>query len=447
MNSRAKVNHWVQTYGDMVYDLCVSLLHQPPHAQLVFRSVVKKIYFRSYFEKYSTYERGWILRLTCERLLQAYHHHRDPSVDEQSQLDTQPEAANRLNHFSLYFYRLKPEDQLLLLLRDKWNLGFDDISMALGIPEGSLQVKRDQALRSLEKWIFDESPQPGKILEAINNLPQYPLPPSLKEAPLSLKLPRPETFRLSLLRLDRIPWYLRLLIESAGMIVIILTAISFAPKIRNFYEKKMEENLSDFKDDWKDDWELAKEDSGENPEEALDSTQKAGVAATSEDLHSQDEVAGEDESHGESEGGKQNAPDKSYLWRFTLKTVSPDELRPQVARVLKDLNIPVKAAQSYGVQVPGGIEFDVMVPSETVAELQKALEKLVPPSINVASHDSSALGSEVAHADAPPLSETTQGISGKPFGGDQFTWYRVKSKKPIPAGKSKVVIWLAQPTH
>jgi DNA-directed RNA polymerase specialized sigma24 family protein len=51
-----------------------------------------------------------------------------------------------------------PEDQILLLLRDKHGIPYSEIASALRSPEESLKVKRQQALRTLEEWLWDNSP-------------------------------------------------------------------------------------------------------------------------------------------------------------------------------------------------------------------------------------------------------------------------------------------------
>jgi hypothetical protein len=103
-----------------------------------------------------------------------------------------------------------------------------------------------------------------------------------------------------------------------------------------------------------------------------------------------------------------------------LKTVSPDELRPKVIQALIEMNIPNTTVGINGMQVPGGIEFDLVLPQSAVPNIKKALQKLTPHS-NDSQDESSA--------------------------SESFSWYKVKSKRKLPEGKSQVVIWLAQPTN
>jgi hypothetical protein len=134
-----------------------------------------------------------------------------------------------------------------------------------------------------------------------------------------------------------------------------------------------------------------------------------------------DELSGEDDSEEKNPRELANAihVGRSELWRFTLKTVSPDELRPQVIQGLTSVGLSPQSQDLGGTQVPGGIEFDMTVPQKLVPEIKYILEKLAPPS----------------------KVDTSRPRSGK----ETFTWYKVKSKRKLPEGTSQVVIWLSQP--
>jgi hypothetical protein len=128
-----------------------------------------------------------------------------------------------------------------------------------------------------------------------------------------------------------------------------------------------------------------------------------------------DELSGEDESEGEADNVKVG---KSQLWRFSLKSVSPDELRPLVIRALTALEVPATTPGLQGMKVPGGIEFDLLLPQALVPKIKNALQKI-----------------------SPPLPVRVNEVPG----AESFTWYRVKSRRKVPEGRSQVVIWLSQP--
>lgn len=150
------IDHFVRSYGDLLFDLCESILSSTSNAQIAFRSILKKIRAGSRFQKYSNYERSWVLRIACDKLLNFHRQDgRKVSAEEQIILDANENLALRLKQFNSYFHRLKPEDQILLLLKDKYGIPYPEIAIAMGIPEGSLKVRRQQALRALEEWLWN----------------------------------------------------------------------------------------------------------------------------------------------------------------------------------------------------------------------------------------------------------------------------------------------------
>lgn len=156
-SSTGQLNLIIQCYGDLIFDLCESILWNPQNAQIVFRIVLQELRRRLKAENFKTYERAWVLRITCERLmLFAEKYARRPTASEQIELDASPDVSLRLERFDAYFHRLTIQDQILLLLRDKYGIPYPEISAAMSIPEGSLKISRQQVLRTLEEWIWDQ---------------------------------------------------------------------------------------------------------------------------------------------------------------------------------------------------------------------------------------------------------------------------------------------------
>lgn len=148
-------DYFIESYGDLIFELSISLLRDVAQAQSASRSILKRIGYKNRFQKYTTYEQGWVLKATCDRLLKLYDQSTSiKAAKQQTQLDTSLKNADPITHFQLHFNRLPPDDQLLLLLKDKLQISYSDISMALDIPQGSLKVKRQQAIKTLEEWIW-----------------------------------------------------------------------------------------------------------------------------------------------------------------------------------------------------------------------------------------------------------------------------------------------------
>ena len=75
-------------------------------------------------------------------------------------------------------------------------------------------------------------------------------------------------------------------------------------------------------------------------------------------------------------------------------------------KTLTELGIPQSTGLG-GMQVPGGIEFDLILPDASVPNIKHSLSKLTPRL------------SEQSNSAAAP-------------GPDNFSWYKVKSKRKCP---------------
>ncbi len=147
----------IERHGDLVHDLCESVLWGSQSSQTVLRSIFRELKAEHRFNKYSQHERAWVLHVACERLRDVSREHaRKITATEQLQLDASDRTADRLKKFDFYFHRLPVNDQMVLLLRDKYGLPYTEIAAVLSSPEGSLKIRRQQALRTLEDWIWGE---------------------------------------------------------------------------------------------------------------------------------------------------------------------------------------------------------------------------------------------------------------------------------------------------
>src|SRR4051812_22505043 len=83
----------VERYGDLLYDLCESILWGSTAAQVVLRSIFRELRAERKFNQYARHERAWVLRVACERLRDlARDHARKLTSSEQLQLDANEKA-------------------------------------------------------------------------------------------------------------------------------------------------------------------------------------------------------------------------------------------------------------------------------------------------------------------------------------------------------------------
>lgn len=146
---------FIERYGDLVFDLCYSILWSQRSAQVAFQTVFKKILHTPQKNRFTEFERVWVLKLTVEVLLpQAQAALKRLSPSEQVMLDSSSDPARKLESLSMYFHRLGAHEKLTILLRDKYGIGYSEITAVMGIPEGSLKILRQQGLQALEGWIW-----------------------------------------------------------------------------------------------------------------------------------------------------------------------------------------------------------------------------------------------------------------------------------------------------
>lgn len=240
------------------------------------------------------------------------------------------------------------------------------------------------------------------LIMVLHKQPRSMMPNDLREDPLAFPIRRlrrvlanPRTVWKEL------PVAVRLSVEGVSIALVVILGIRLGPVAREMYDARMEKRLQTL---------IAAEDQS-NQAVPLSRGKGDGV-----DSDLSDEVANENDS--DSSAGVDVADEvqvgKAEIWRFNLKTDAPTLVRGQILKALKETGVPENTPGIGGVEAPGGIQFDLLVPQTVIGPLKSQLERLAgTPSENL------------------PFSET-------------FTWYKNRSKKPIPNGMSRVVIWLSQ---
>lgn len=256
-----------------------------------------------------------------------------------------------------------------------------------------------------------------------------PVPIPIRKAPFQGGLPKLELTRLSRSRWEQIPWYLRTSIEGVGIVLMILLGISTGPRLRVIYERSMEANFEDVAQsfrDWRDVLDksdrtaplsrgksIASTETGLNPS----MPQAEDFSSGDGDLDSTDEDSAEGAAANVETADGDIHVGSSEIWRFIVKTDSPHEIRGKIVKILTDLKIPPDTSGLGGVEAPGGIQFDLLVPQSIVAGIKRQLQAIAPKA-----------PAELAQTPA----------------GETFTWYKNKSKRGLPVHKTRVVIWLSQ---
>lgn len=268
-----------------------------------------------------------------------------------------------------------------------------------------------------------------RIRESLKSLPKVNLPEALKANPTTFTLPKIE-IKNRRIKWDRTPWFVRAGIEGIGIALVVLVVVATVPKIRSVYERSLEMRLSDFR--------LSDFFGGKGIDDEIANLPLARGKTTAAGAEGGEPAVAQDEFLGEEEGeddldtiGKPSKaqPDihvgSSEVWRFNLKTDSPHDLRPKVVQLLRGVDLPANLPGIGGIEAPGGIQFDIIAPQEIVAKIKTELQHIAGDS-SIRSLESRTVN---------PLNSLSS---------DAFTWYKVKSRRTIPQGKARVVIWLSQ---
>jgi hypothetical protein len=250
------------------------------------------------------------------------------------------------------------------------------------------------------------------ILSSIASQKRSALPVPIRKAPLATLIPKFESqSRKS--RWERAPWFVRTSVEAFGIAFIVLFVVAMVPQIRKLYERSIEQRLDAFTMA-----DLIAETEADRNRVASAPLARGKVQTVSAEASEEDEILGEhdDGSNDEIPGDTIKVGDAD-IWRFNLKTDSAKDLRGSVVQSLIDLGVSSDMPGLGGMEAPGGIQFDLFLSKGVVAKLRDSLRRLS----NSGRHN----------ADQNALNEN-------------FTWYKSRSKKRIPAGTARVVIWLSQ---
>ena len=269
------------------------------------------------------------------------------------------------------------------------------------------------------------------ILAQIAERPRSTLPVPIRKSPLHGSIPKFE-FSGRKSRWEQTPWYVRTGIEGVAVTSMVLFVIAMVPHLRTLYEHSVERRLEALNLG-----EIATTQgtSGSATDTAplargkVDSANGGSDTPTGnaeDDFNSEGEsgsdnsadAEGDDESGGT---GKAVKVGTSEVWRFNITHDSPRDVRTQVLAILKEANVPASTPGFGGTEAPGGIQFDLLLPRGTINGLKQRLQKLA-----------------ASYAGSQPNPDNPNPKIGK------FTWYKNKSRKPIPSGKARTVIWISQ---
>lgn len=270
--------------------------------------------------------------------------------------------------------------------------------------DGSIASKsRDPFEKHLDgcKRCENENLRIRALIDTLQKQVRAQMPPELRSAPLAFRVPIWSKIKNFKLFWRELPAPTRLLTEGVLIAAVVILGVQLGPRVRAIYEKNLDEQLEKMirAEDYETaDVPLARGKADPDP----------NATASTEDHENFQDDAEVGSPHSEMHVGK------GEIWRFNMKTDSPSLTRSKIMKAFGEIGLAATVEGFSGVEAPGGIQFDLLVPSNAVSDLKTKLEKMA-----------------MQPADSDNVS-------------DAFTWYKNRSKKPIPSGTTRVVIWLSQ---
>jgi len=297
------------------------------------------------------------------------------------------EPQIKLTNILFFLQRLSFEEKFIVLFHDRYQFSFQDIAYGMSHPEGSVHTIYDLALKSLAHWVFDEP---------LNNQNKLALNKSLKEFQVTSVEKNIKTNFSKKSLWNKTPWYLKRTFEVSAIGLIFAGAFIFLPKLHNMYETSINEQYSFYKVDNIQPKKFA----------SINTTPDVDNSVTQREITSILQT----------ESNQKITVGNYEMWRFIIKTNAADEIKKEVEQSLK--NIDHEAYQEIkAYRVPGGIQFNLTIPKESVLSIKDKME-----SLSIGEHH-------------PKDTEEL-----KKF----FSWYKKRSVQKMPLGYTQIVIWISQ---
>ena len=301
--------------------------------------------------------------------------------------------SRTLSHIHPLF-DLSPQDFLILISAKDFPLKSEALSLALQMPVDSIHFRRHQ----LESQLAED----GLESQSLTELAYLDVSPALIKKRTSLK---------SLFQsFQTMPLAFRFAVETAAILVSLLAVLWIIPEIRNHYENSIQRRINDY---------LIESSLVDAPApEGTSKTPKTIISAPSDTASDDEDTAIDKSSSKDAATRKQPKVNEGETWRFSLTGSSTPEIESAVEDSISKMGISTQKP----LTVPGGIQFDFVLPVDHVIPIKTALEEKVSEIQQKASSSKMNLMS-VAN----------------------LSWYKKKNMgtRKIPSAHVQVIIWIS----
>lgn len=301
---------------------------------------------------------------------------------EMPQFASQLRGDEALSQGYLNVILMSPEDCLLMIAGDRFNIKDHLLSLILKRPEDHLQFKRSQLVRGLNELGVSFNPK-----QEIH---------SSHFVPVQNRTTLYQKFRT-------LPFVVRFTIEASVVLLTLVSLMWVIPEIRNSYENAIQKRINDY---------LIESSLVDAP--PPQGTTKTPKQITLEETQTESQDQSEKDVAENTAARKQPKVNDGETWRFSFTGASTTDLESGIIDAIKQQGVE----SPKPVTVPGGIQFDIELKIDKLLPLKIALENMVSKI--------KSKGDASAHA-------------------ANMSWYKKKNMgtRKIAPGQVQAVIWIS----
>ena len=301
----------------------------------------------------------------------------------------QPPPETRLYYELTHF---TPEDCLIMLSKDRYELSDSTLALIFQKSELSVQFRRNQLARYLssEKISFNHS-------KDLTPIPQQE--PEFRAVQIHKSI-----FQ----RFKALPFLIRFSLETGLVLSTLVLLMWIIPEIRNTYENSVQKRINDYLIE----------------SSLIDSPAPVGTSKTPKtpipEAEVKDEVEANEPAETTTAVRKQPKVNDGETWRFSFTGSQTTEIETGVQDTLKKLHVET----TKPLTVPGGLQFDLLVPTQTLIRLKESFEDMT-----------NEMQRKAGLAKQPGVSSS----------GVNLSWYKKRNMgtRKIPSAHVQVIIWIS----
>ena len=302
--------------------------------------------------------------------------------------------AQDSHDFRLYseLTHLSPEDCLIMIAGDRYGIADSVLALVIQKTEPSVAFRREQILRYLaSENVPMKNPKELSLRDLVDS--------SLSILPIQRSL-----FQ----RFQALPFAIRFSLETAFVLSTLVLLMWIIPEIRNTYENSVQKRINDYLIE----------------SSLIDSPAPAGTSKSPKAVTPAPEAKEEESDASEIEASnvtrKQPKVNEGETWRFSFTGSQTPEIESGVQEALKKLGVE----SNKPLTVPGGIQFDFLVPTHLLIPIKEAFESMT---IELQKKTGSSKQGGIGNSSA------------------NLSWYKKRNMgtRKIPSAHVQVIVWIS----